>query len=47
MDKPKNQDEPVEMMKRVFAVAEIIVQTDRYQEIRQKGPKSPAKTQKS
>lgn len=47
MDKQKKQDEPVEMMKRVFGVAEIIVQTDRHQEIRQKSSKSPAKTQKS
>lgn len=49
MPKVKNkqkQDTPAEMMKRVFAVAELLVQTDRYHEIRKTREKTDTKTQK-
>ena len=48
MAKKKNsqkQDSPTEMMKRVFAVANLVVQTDHYQEIHQSAEKIRTKTQ--
>ena len=40
------QDSPTEMMKRIFAVANLVIQTDGYREIHQSAKHVGTKTQK-
>ena len=42
----QKQDSPTEMIKRIFAVANLIIQTDGYQEIYHSDEKLHIKTQK-
>jgi hypothetical protein len=44
-DKLPSEDSPQEMMKRLFAVAHLILQSDSYKQISPKPQKKRAKTQ--
>jgi hypothetical protein len=44
-DKLPSEDSPQEMMKRLFAVVDLILQSDRYKQISPKPQKKRAKTQ--
>lgn len=45
-NRSSEQDSALDMMKRVFAVAELIVQSDTYQTNKSQIQKKPQKTQK-